>query len=376
MSSIPHWKKTLFYILMLSFVLSFPAFLTFGYLGIRKLQLSYEYCGSYGKADNQIGWVLDDNQSSCLNLHNRLSGKKFFSSEIYTNNAGIRSASPSGVPKKKSFVAVGDSWVFGYGVNYEESWPYHLEKILNEPVINLGVPNYSAAQTYLLLKRKVRQLEPKVVIYHTQGMWQRSVCVGKLKPIEILEPCYWRNPNSNNIELITPVGTYVADQKRKHIYPSGIFTAGYDPWKYFLIIRPLDILRNLSGKIFGQNTNQAREWRHGDTPIPASLERSIWSKNLTLFAQLMKDYGFSLVWVDKNGYYKDIVQDVERNLDVQIIYMSREDWKNFIEKRADNLTEEEKYVPKDGHYSNLMNIAIASGISEFMEDTKLIRYQD
>ena len=369
----PLWKKTLFYTLMISFVLSFPAFLAFSYLGVRKLQLSYEYCGSYGKADNQIGWVLDKNQSSCLKLHNRLSGKKYFSSEIYTNDVGIRSASPSGVPTKKSFVAAGDSWVFGYGVNFEESWPYHLEQILNQPVINMGVPNYSAAQTYLLLERKVRQLEPKVVIYHTQGMWQRSVCAGKIKPVEILEPCYWQNPSTNLIELITPIDTYVADQKRKHIYPSGIFTAGYDPWKYFLIIRPLDIFRKWSGKIFGENVSQAREWRHGDSPISASLERSIWKENLTLFVRLMQEYEFSLVWVDRNGYYKDIIEDVERNLNVQILYMSQEDWKNFIEKRAENLTDEEKYVPKDGHYSSLMNIAIASGIAEFMRDANLIR---
>ena len=64
----PIWKKTLFYILMLSFVVSFPAFLAFGYLGVRKLQLSYEYCGSYGQADNQIGWVLGENQTSCLKI--------------------------------------------------------------------------------------------------------------------------------------------------------------------------------------------------------------------------------------------------------------------------------------------------------------------
>jgi len=369
----PLWKKILFYSLMLSFVLSFPVFLTFSYLGVRTLQLSYEYCGSYGEADNQIGWVLGDNQSSCLRLYNRLSGKKYFSSEIYTNDAGIRSASPSGTPSKKSFVTAGDSWVFGYGVNFEESWPYHLGQILNQPVINLGVPNYSAAQTYLLLERKVKQLEPKVVIYHTQGMEQRSVCVGKIKPVEILEPCYWRNPDTRDIELVTPIGTYVAEQKRKHIYPSGIFTAGYDPWEYFLIIRPLDIIRNWKDKIFGKNTIQAREWRHGDAPIPISLERSIWRENLTLFVRLMQEHGFSLVWVDRNGYYKDIVEDVERNLNVKISYMSREDWKNFIEKHAENLTDEEKYVPKDGHYSSLMNMAIASGVAEFMRDTNLIR---
>tara|TARA_B100001250_G_C19725514_1_gene755865 strand:- start:174 stop:1286 length:1113 start_codon:yes stop_codon:yes gene_type:complete len=369
----PLWKKVLFYILMLSFVLSFPAFLAFSYLGLRKLQLSYEYCGSYGKADNHIGWVLDKNQSSCLNLHNRLSGKKYFSSEIYTNDLGIRSASPTGVPNKKSFVAVGDSWVFGYGVNFEESWPFHLGKIFNKPTVNLGVPNYSAAQTYLLLKRKIRQLEPEVVIYHTQGMWQRSVCAGKIKPVEILEPCYWENPDTRSIELITPLGTYVSDQKKKHIYPSGIFTAGYDPWKYFLIIRPLDILRNFSRKIFAENNSQSREWRHGDDPISTSLLHSILIKNLTLFGQMAQEYNFSLVWVDKNGYYKDIINDVEQNLNVKILYMSRKDWEHYIDKRADNLTEKEKIVPKDGHYSNLMNKAIASGIAEFMRDANLIK---
>jgi len=87
----------------------------------------------------------------------------------------------------------------------------------------------------------------------------------------------------------------------------------------------------------------------------------------------MQEYRFSLVWVDRNGYYKDIIEDVERSLNIKILYMSDEDWKNYIEKRAENLTDEEKYVPKDGHYSDLMNKAIASGIAEFMRDSNLIR---
>lgn len=53
--------------------------------------------------------------------------------------------------------------------------------------------------------------------------------------------------------------------------------------------------------------------------------------------------------------------------------MSHEDWENFIEKRVESLTEEEKHVPEDGHYSSLMNKAIASGIAEFMRDVNLIR---
>ena len=218
---------------MIFIVVTFPAALVFSYLGVRKLLLSYEYCGPYGQSDSQIGWVLAENHSSCLSLHNRISGEEYFSSEIFTNNAGLRSASPYGNPSKKSIVAVGDSWVFGYGVNFEESWPYHLEQILNQPVNNLGVPNYSAAQAYLLLKRHVELLEPKTVIYHTQGMWLRSACIGKERPEEILEPCYWINSTSNNVELVTPPEGYVSDQIKNHKYPSGFFTAGYDPWKFF-----------------------------------------------------------------------------------------------------------------------------------------------
>ena len=53
--------------------------------------------------------------------------------------------------------------------------------------------------------------------------------------------------------------------------------------------------------------------------------------------------------------------------------MSHEDWENFIEKQAENLTKEEKSVPGDDHYSNLMNKVITSGIAEFMRNANLIR---
>ncbi len=86
----------------------------------------------------------------------------------------------------------------------------------------------------------------------------------------------------------------------------------------------------------------------------------------------MQQHGFSLVWVDKRGFYKDIIEDVESSLDVNLHYMSDEDWKNYIEKPVENLSKEEKRVPKDGHYSDLMNQAVAKGIAGFMKDNNLL----
>ena len=40
---------------------------------------------------------------------------------------------------------------------------------------NLGVPAYGSGSTYGLFKRHVSKLQPKLVIYLTIGLWERSL---------------------------------------------------------------------------------------------------------------------------------------------------------------------------------------------------------
>ena len=108
-ANMPRWKKITYHAIMYGMVALFPLVLIFGYLGARKLTHSYEYCGSYGRIDDRLGWVLAPNQSSCLSLQNRLRGTTYFASTIFTNDEGLRSSASDSQTQLNAFVAVGDS---------------------------------------------------------------------------------------------------------------------------------------------------------------------------------------------------------------------------------------------------------------------------
>ncbi|MFA5147122.1 MAG: GDSL-type esterase/lipase family protein [Candidatus Omnitrophota bacterium] len=68
-------------------------------------------------------------------------------------------------------VALGDSYMFGWGVNLEDSYPKRLERILNGKypgrkfeVINVSVYGYNTAQEFELLKREGMKYDPDLVI--------------------------------------------------------------------------------------------------------------------------------------------------------------------------------------------------------------------
>lgn len=60
-------------------------------------------------------------------------------------------------PSGRAVVAVGDSFTFGDQVNDAETWPAHLERILQRPVRNGGVFGYSLAQAVLRGEDLVRR---------------------------------------------------------------------------------------------------------------------------------------------------------------------------------------------------------------------------
>ena len=131
-SNITTSKKIIFFLVILIFSLVTFLLLFSGYFAYKKLSLSYDYCNSFGKIDSEIGWVLEKNVNSCLSLSNKISGEVFFDTKIYTNANGFRTDKIDN-NVLSSFLAIGDSWTFGYGVNGDETYPYYLSKLLKEP---------------------------------------------------------------------------------------------------------------------------------------------------------------------------------------------------------------------------------------------------
>jgi lysophospholipase L1-like esterase len=68
-------------------------------------------------------------------------------------------------PSQRRIVVIGDSFVWGFGVEYDEIFASRIENACrNVEVINLGVSGYSTDQELLLFEEKGADLEPDVVI--------------------------------------------------------------------------------------------------------------------------------------------------------------------------------------------------------------------
>lgn len=97
-----------------------------------------------------------------------------FSIRVRTSGLGFRIDEESNRPigSHHLVLTVGDSFTFGWGVEYEQAWPAQLESILNEgrvsgsgpQVINAGVSGYSLRQIHRLTLDLIEELNPEVVV--------------------------------------------------------------------------------------------------------------------------------------------------------------------------------------------------------------------
>lgn len=80
----------------------------------------------------------------------------------------FRRDKPPGVLR---IACLGDSYTFGYGVNDEETWPAALQRLLDDAglagpvqILNFAVPAYETEQEVALLKKRVLDFEPDLVL--------------------------------------------------------------------------------------------------------------------------------------------------------------------------------------------------------------------
>lgn len=69
-----------------------------------------------------------------------------------------------GLDKEAYAVAIGDSFVWGYGVEESDVWTEVLEARLNKDISNLGMPGFSALQYGIMLRKYGLALKPKIVL--------------------------------------------------------------------------------------------------------------------------------------------------------------------------------------------------------------------
>ncbi len=277
-------------------------------------------------------------------------------SEIFTDSKGFRAARPGGEPPKGAILTIGDSWTFGFAVDHQESYPYHLSRLLRRPVVNLGVPGYGAAQTLLLLERHVEALEPRTVVYLTYGLWARSVCYGDTRPRAALKPCFWLNPESNQVALVTPEPGFVQAQAARGIYPGGYLTAGQDSWSYYLISRPFIKVRQLlvrAGLLAGPASDLDEDSEIAGQVVAATLDRLLRGS---------RHHRFTLVLVDPVGYYQELIDELPASRRANLIYVTAADWNHEVGAPAADLPAGRRRVPRDGHFTDEVNRLVAAAL--------------
>ena len=112
---------------------------------------------AYFVYDRELGWTVGPNRRSRDGLY-------------FSSVEGIRSAGPNvriadQTPRVR-VALIGDSNAFSLEVPFEESWGYHLQRLLGDEVhvLNFGVDAYGIDQTYLRYGRDVRRWKPDVVV--------------------------------------------------------------------------------------------------------------------------------------------------------------------------------------------------------------------
>lgn len=124
----------------------------------------------------ELIWELRQNYTSTF--FNLLDNDSVGITHAYINKFGYRGREIDYLSKNnvKRILAVGDSHTFGWGVEDNQTFPFFLEKLLNEnyrkekwEVVNLGVPGYDLVQTIAMTKIKGLRYKPNVIVLQYDG---------------------------------------------------------------------------------------------------------------------------------------------------------------------------------------------------------------
>jgi len=110
--------------------------------------------------DQDLGWSLIPNRTT------KADGALYI-----VNREGYRAPSANYTTdfSKPIILIVGDSMLFGHGLNFEDTFGHKLKHSLNNhyEVINFAVGGYGTDQMYLMLKRVFPKYRPSIVIMDT-----------------------------------------------------------------------------------------------------------------------------------------------------------------------------------------------------------------
>jgi len=118
----------------------------------------------------RLGWTLPDKpmRVSRMNWVRSLFGELELGRPYVVNSAaGVRvtpNVFSSRLNNDQLIVTLGDSFTFGGEVSDEETWPFYIQAITNNQVLNGGLTLYGLDQSFLKLQQLLNNHRPKTVI--------------------------------------------------------------------------------------------------------------------------------------------------------------------------------------------------------------------
>jgi hypothetical protein len=330
----------------------------YGYLTYRR-----NFCSSFATLDGEIGWIPKPATQSCIRGYASLTGPPLFSSGVAINGDGFRSGAIDRPTPRRGILAIGDSWTFGYGIEWADTFAARLGLDHGRPTALLASPAYSGAQAVLLARRHMARLTPHTIVYLELGFWDRAVCSGPARPARILKPCYWVDPGGR-AELVLPQPGRVERGARLGLRPGGMMGAGESTLAYFLLARPVAKVEQLLvrlGVLSGLGDDFA-PW--GDTEDLETIRRAHFEHILALASE----WNARLVLLDPFKVYADFR---ESRQDAQgLIYVGAAEWTERIEKPMASLAPREARLPRDIHYGPGTHKLIADLIDAKLDEAE------
>ena len=332
-----------------------------GYYAYGKLTYPAYFCGSFGQVDDEIGWMIAPNAQSCMGGRAAFdSGPPWYEAKVLADANGFRSGTRGAPTAQGGVMTVGDSWTFGYGVAFEDSYPGQLQKS-GVPVVAAASPAYGSAQALLLAERWAPQLKPRAIVYLDQGNWDRSACRGAARPTAILKPCYWQPPGAERAELVKPPAGRVLRFASFGVMPGGMLGAGEDGWMYFLISRPVSLAYQLLARAnivagFGDDFRAV-----GVNEV--AIRRAVFDH----VARLAAAQKVPVLVLDPQDFYGNFVPALFGDASVYLRHVGKEKWQKAVVTPAAALPPEQAAVPHDGHFGPGTNALVAKLVREELQ---------
>jgi hypothetical protein len=324
-------------------------------------KLTYEgyFCGRFARVDGEIGWVLAPNATSCIGGRAPFSaGPPWFESKVHTDVNGFRSAKAGAETARNGVLFAGDSWTFGFGVNFEDSFPGQFQARSGAPAVVAASPAYGSAQALLLTERWIGQLTPRAIVYLDLGFWDRSACRGAVRPTAILKPCYWQPPEAQSAELVLPPRGTVERFASWGLMPGGMLGAGEDTWTYFIWSRPVAQFQQVLVRL-GLISGFGHDFRAVGVDETA-IQRGVFDH----IARIAARARVPVLVLDPANIYAAPYAALAPEQRIHLHHVGSEQWHKSVGEPASKLPAELARVPHDGHFGPGLNALVAELIQE------------